>query len=159
MISNYGIEYPSIKAALSSTRKDFKYLCHLIIEKWQKMQIWVRSWNCSCLFTWFCYHLIAKPGNRTATVSWPDPYILTFPKINSQGLLDIAAPCPLLTVCDMFRETLYGGSVVLKTKQRWVAAWKLNFVAILHSDLFKLAAHLRLETEALWHLKILLRTE
>ena len=26
-----------------------------------------------CLVTWFCYQLIAKPGNKTATVSWPDP--------------------------------------------------------------------------------------
>ena len=39
--------------------------------------IWVRSGNCGCLFTWFCYQLIAKPGNKTATVSWPDPYINT----------------------------------------------------------------------------------
>ena len=37
--------------------------------------IWVRSRNCDCLVTWFCYQLIAKPGNKTATVSWPDPYI------------------------------------------------------------------------------------
>ena len=37
--------------------------------------IWVRSRNCSCLVTWFCYQLIAKPGNKTAAVSWPDPYI------------------------------------------------------------------------------------
>ena len=36
--------------------------------------IWVRSRNCDCLVTWFYYHLIAKPGNKTATVSWPDPY-------------------------------------------------------------------------------------
>ena len=36
--------------------------------------IWVRSWNCGCLVTWFFYQLIAKPGNKTATVSWPDPY-------------------------------------------------------------------------------------
>ena len=34
---------------------------------------WVRSRNCGCLVTWFCYQLIAKPGNKTATVSWPDP--------------------------------------------------------------------------------------
>ena len=27
-----------------------------------------------CLVTWFCYQLIAKLGNKTATVSWPDPY-------------------------------------------------------------------------------------
>ena len=37
--------------------------------------IWVRSWNCGCLVTWFCYQLMAKPGNETAAVPWPDPYI------------------------------------------------------------------------------------
>ena len=37
--------------------------------------IWVRSWKSSCLVTWFCYHLIAKPGNKTAAPSWSDPYI------------------------------------------------------------------------------------
>ena len=26
--------------------------------------IWVRSRNCGCLVTWFCYQLIAKPGIR-----------------------------------------------------------------------------------------------
>ena len=36
--------------------------------------IWVKSRNCGCRVTWFCYHLIAKPGNKTATVPWPDPY-------------------------------------------------------------------------------------
>ena len=34
----------------------------------------VRSRNCGCVVTWFCYQLIAKPGNKTATVSWPDPH-------------------------------------------------------------------------------------
>ena len=34
---------------------------------------WVRSQNCGCLVTWFCYQLIAKPGNETAAVPWPDP--------------------------------------------------------------------------------------
>ena len=38
--------------------------------------IWVRSRNCHCLVTWFCYRLIAKPGNKTATVPWPDPYTI-----------------------------------------------------------------------------------
>ena len=37
--------------------------------------IWVRSWNYRCLVTWFCYQLIAKPGNKTAAVPWPDPYV------------------------------------------------------------------------------------
>ena len=35
--------------------------------------IWVRSRRCGCLVTWCCYQLIAKPGNKTATHSWPDP--------------------------------------------------------------------------------------
>ena len=37
--------------------------------------IWVRSWRCGCLVTWFCYHLIAKPGNKKATSLWPDPLV------------------------------------------------------------------------------------
>ena len=39
--------------------------------------IWVRLRNCGCLVTWFCYQLIAKPGNKTAAVSWPDSYHAT----------------------------------------------------------------------------------
>ena len=40
-----------------------------------KTWIWVKSRNCGCLVTWFCYQLIAKPGNKTAAVLWPDPYV------------------------------------------------------------------------------------
>ena len=36
--------------------------------------IWVRSRRCGRLVTWFCYKMIAKPGNKTAAPSWPDPY-------------------------------------------------------------------------------------
>ena len=36
--------------------------------------IWIRSRNCGCLVTRPCYQLIAKPGNKTVTVKWPDPY-------------------------------------------------------------------------------------
>ena len=39
---------------------------------------WFRSRNCGRLVTWFCYQLIAKPGNKTATVSWPDPNIYLY---------------------------------------------------------------------------------
>ena len=41
---------------------------------WPSGTIWVRSRNCGCLVAWFYYQLIAKPGNKTATVPWPDPY-------------------------------------------------------------------------------------
>ena len=40
----------------------------------QSKVIWFRSRNCDCLVTWFNYQLIAKPGNKTATVPWADPY-------------------------------------------------------------------------------------
>ena len=41
--------------------------------------IWVRSRRCGCLVTWFCYQMIAKPGNKTATPLWPDPYVTVDP--------------------------------------------------------------------------------
>ena len=49
-------------------------LSSLLATKVGILTIWVRSRNCGCLVTWFSYQLIAKPGNKTATVSWPDPY-------------------------------------------------------------------------------------
>ena len=36
--------------------------------------IWARSSRWSCLVSWFCYQLIAKPSNKRATPPWPDPY-------------------------------------------------------------------------------------
>ena len=50
---------------------------HNYLNQWWpslSIHIWVRSRNFGCLVTWFCYQLIAKPGNKTATVLWPDPY-------------------------------------------------------------------------------------
>ena len=46
--------------------------------------IWVRSWNCGCVVTWFYYPLIAKPGNNTAAVSWPDPFSFILTKLLNQ---------------------------------------------------------------------------
>ena len=42
---------------------------------WNNMCICIRdgSWRCSCFVTWFCYLLIAKSGNNTATPPWPEP--------------------------------------------------------------------------------------
>ena len=42
-----------------------------------------RSRNFDCLVTWFCYQLIAKPGNKTSAVPWRDPYIY---KINTWSI-------------------------------------------------------------------------
>ena len=58
------------------------WTCHLasiripIVEITQHYEyhIRVRSQNCSCLVRWFCYQLIAKPGNKTASVPWPHLY-------------------------------------------------------------------------------------
>ena len=48
-----------------------------------KFYIWVRSRNCGCLVTWFCYLSIANPGNKTAKVSWPDSYLVKWSHCNS----------------------------------------------------------------------------
>ena len=40
--------------------------------------IWVKSRRCGCLVTWFCYQMIAKPGNKTAAPSWPDQYAISY---------------------------------------------------------------------------------
>ena len=48
------------------------------------MFTWIRSRNCGCLVTWFCYQLIAKPSNKTATVPWPDPHNKLAIRIDSQ---------------------------------------------------------------------------
>ena len=58
------------------TREQF----HVMTSSWYIKRnlleyIWVKSRNCGCLVTWFCYQLIAKPGNKTAAVPWPDPYV------------------------------------------------------------------------------------
>ena len=37
------------------------------------MSIWVMSRRWVCLVTWFCYQMVAKPGNKTGPPSWPDP--------------------------------------------------------------------------------------
>ena len=48
---------------------------HRVQNTENKFTIWVRSWRCRCFVTWFCYHLIAKPGNKTTTLSWPNPCV------------------------------------------------------------------------------------
>ena len=34
---------------------------------------WLGSWRCSCLVIWFCYLLIAKPGNKIACTFMTQP--------------------------------------------------------------------------------------
>ena len=46
----------------------------LLPQPLDRKMIWVKSRNLGCLVTWFCYQLIAKPGNKTAQVPWLDPY-------------------------------------------------------------------------------------
>ena len=38
------------------------------------LTIWVRSRKWGCLVTWFCYHMIAKLGNKTAAPLWLNPH-------------------------------------------------------------------------------------
>ena len=62
--------------------------------------IWVRSRKCGCLVTWFCYQLIAKSDNKTAAVSWPDPYtrLYTLTGNSIDCLWRQAMECPLWVI-------------------------------------------------------------
>ena len=66
------------------------FIRHLNDVNLSRKVIWVRPWNCGCLVTWFCYQLIAKPGNKSATVPWPDPYGITETKRNLQENFDVS---------------------------------------------------------------------
>ena len=48
--------------------------------------IWVGSWKCVCLVTWFCYQRIAKPGHKTTGPPWPNPCIHAFSIISQEYL-------------------------------------------------------------------------
>ena len=50
--------------------------------------IWVRSRWCAFLVTWFCYQIIAKPGGKTGSPSWPDPYYIS-PCLTDQQILGV----------------------------------------------------------------------
>ena len=52
----------------------------------------VRSRRCACLVTWFCYEIIAKPGDKTDTPSWPDPYAYWISHLGPSYV--ITHPCP-----------------------------------------------------------------
>ena len=67
----------------SSIARDL-YLCIMVYI------LWIRSRNCGRLATRPCYQLIAKPGNKTATVTRPDPY--SDFKCNNKRLLLINEP-------------------------------------------------------------------
>ena len=68
------------RAHKSSNTLSFQHMhcpCDLIQVSYLNVDwIWVRSQKYVSLVAWFCYQLIAKPGNKTATPSWPDPYYL-----------------------------------------------------------------------------------
>ena len=65
--------------------------------------IWVRSRNWGCLVTWFCYQLIAKPGNKTAAVPWPDPYVVW--KIHISFFLSCTCRSPVTSSRNIIRSS------------------------------------------------------
>ena len=58
-----------------AVRNVIKGNCIAMFSRTTQHIIWVRSRRCGCLVTWFCHQLIAKPGNKKAAPSWPDPYV------------------------------------------------------------------------------------
>ena len=74
---------------------------------------WVRSRRCGCLVTWFCYQMIAKPGNKTAALSWPDLDIDVF-CISLQSSNNI--PSLLGKACIAFNKKDYRGALAYYKK-------------------------------------------
>ena len=58
--------------------------------------IWVKSRNYGCLITCICYPLIAKTGNKTVAVSWPDPYPVQWGIYVLPGLKGFRGNCGVL---------------------------------------------------------------
>ena len=89
---------------------------------WSSVSVlmWVRSWRCDCLVTWFCYHLIAKPGNKTVAPSWPDPYWLT----NMDWKSDIVVHSKLSTISHY--KIIYIYICVCVNKNMFVAKQRVN---------------------------------
>ena len=79
------------------------------------LNIWVRSWNCGCLVTWFCYQLIAKPGNKTAAVSWPHPYNV----MQSAPKTFVTTRQTELVFTKMYSSKSYFIACFSKAYQRW----------------------------------------
>ena len=71
----------------------------LFYDRYFYKYIWVRSRNCGCVVTWFCYQLIAKPSNKTATVSWPDPYLFSMLCIEDPGNFKLGQYWMLFYAC------------------------------------------------------------
>ena len=76
--------------------------------------IWVMSRRCGCLVTWFCYQLIAKPGNKTAPPLWPYPYCI------SQGYVNFTTQA-LLNCCLLNKNTWM--TLVLPTGMAKFGGW------------------------------------
>ena len=84
--------------------------------------IWVRSWNCGCLIAWFCYQLIAKPGNKTAAVSvtwpiWAFPSANALPHFTASHTMYLHLSCMLFSHHDSFTDRWVGITQQHRTAQ------------------------------------------
>ena len=66
------------------------------------IMMWVGSWRYGCPVAWFCYQLIAKPGNQTAITPWPDPYQLV--KLRMDAILFHKYQMPQTTAHSAFHK-------------------------------------------------------
>ena len=71
-VNQHQTNITSIQSMIEMTTVIWEIVPHWIQFSWRRM-IWGR-WRCGCLVSWFCYHLIAKPGNKAAAPLQPDPY-------------------------------------------------------------------------------------
>ena len=98
--------------------------------------IWVRSRNCGCLVTWFCNQLIAKPGNKTAAVSWPDPIVFCLVAMPGvYGTMSSFKADWMIVKCTTWYQFHNYNFMILF----WSNTWNYNIIGEKETDQFRLS--------------------
>ena len=88
----------------------------------------IGPWRCGCLVTWFCYQLIAKPGNKTAAPH--DPTDLTSvwikPPTNKMDLITLFEMW-YMYLCRQFWRLIESWFVMMPTLP-WLFAWEVVII-------------------------------
>ena len=100
-------DYKSFLAGSCFHCKCFYLSCSERANSWHKhstsqIYSWFSPWRCDCHVTRFCCQLIAKPGNKTASPSWPGPVFCLVLAVSSDYAQPITGPvtevtCPVIS--------------------------------------------------------------
>ena len=125
------------------------HCCYIFLHCWHCFytgccnSLWVTSRRCGCFVTWFCYQLIAKPGNKIAASSWPDSYQYTVVTYYHILLWHISVYCcyPLSYTYSLYVAVIFSKQLTKEThsspaRARYAClSWLRNVTEVLPSKL------------------------